>query len=69
MREAGHMARTGDRFKDLEGGVVVLTRSTAETGGEYVEIEMDLPPGWSAPPPHTTLSKLRSTRFSTEIST
>ena len=46
------MAKTGDRFKDLDGSVFAVTKAAAETSGEYVEIEMDLPPGCSAPPPH-----------------
>lgn len=46
------MAKTGDRFRDLDGSVVVVTKAAAETGGEYVEIEMELPPGCDAPPPH-----------------
>jgi quercetin dioxygenase-like cupin family protein len=47
------MVKTGDRFTDLDGSVITVTRAAAETGGEYVEIELELPSGCSAPPPHT----------------
>ena len=46
------MAKTGDRFKDLDGSVITVTRAAAETDGEYVEIELELPSGCSPPPPH-----------------
>ena len=45
------MAKTGDRFKDLDGSVFVVTKAAAETGGHYVEIEMDLAPRCTGPPP------------------
>jgi quercetin dioxygenase-like cupin family protein len=46
------MAKTGDVFRDLDGSVITVTRAAAETGGEYVEIELELPSGCSPPPPH-----------------
>jgi quercetin dioxygenase-like cupin family protein len=46
------MAKTGD-FLTMPGGArVVITRSTADTGGERVEMEFSLPPGASGPPLH-----------------
>ena len=33
-------------------GEYLLVRSNEETGGEYVEMELRLPPGAFAPPPH-----------------
>jgi quercetin dioxygenase-like cupin family protein len=44
--------KTGDVFRDLDGSVFIVTRAAAETGGEYVEIEFELPSGCSPPPPH-----------------
>lgn len=46
------MAKTGDRFEMPDGSVYAVTRATAETGGEYVEMEFVLPPGCIPPPPH-----------------
>jgi quercetin dioxygenase-like cupin family protein len=46
------MAKTGDVFRDPDGSVFTVTRAAAETGGEYVEMELELPSGCSAPPPH-----------------
>jgi quercetin dioxygenase-like cupin family protein len=46
------MATTGDRFEFPDGSVYVVTRPTADTGGELVEMELTLPPGSFAPPPH-----------------
>jgi quercetin dioxygenase-like cupin family protein len=46
------MAKTGD-FLTMPGGArVVITRSTADTAGERVEMEFSLPPGASGPPLH-----------------
>jgi quercetin dioxygenase-like cupin family protein len=46
------MAETGD-FLTMPGGArVTITTSTAETGGERVEMEFTLPPGASGPPLH-----------------
>jgi quercetin dioxygenase-like cupin family protein len=46
------MASKGERFEMADGSVYVVTKPTAETGGEYVEMEFILPPGSFAPPPH-----------------
>jgi len=35
-----------------DGSVYIVRRSTADTGGEYVEMEFVLPPGCVPPPPH-----------------
>jgi quercetin dioxygenase-like cupin family protein len=47
------MARTGDRFEMPDGSVYEVTRSTADAGGEFVEMIFTFPPGSFAPPPHT----------------
>ena len=47
------MARTGDRFEMPDGSSYEVTKSTAEAGGEFVEMIFTLPPGSYAPPPHT----------------
>jgi mannose-6-phosphate isomerase-like protein (cupin superfamily) len=46
------MARTGDRFEMIDGSIYEVTKSTADTGGERVEMDFILPPGTYAPPPH-----------------
>ena len=46
------MAKTGDRFDMPDGSAYIVTRSAAETGAEYVEMEFVLPPGCVPPPPH-----------------
>lgn len=46
------MARTGDRFEMVDGSVYAVTKSAADAGGEYVEMEFTLPPGSVSPPPH-----------------
>jgi mannose-6-phosphate isomerase-like protein (cupin superfamily) len=46
------MVRTGDSLTMPGGAGVVITRSTADTGGERVEMEFSLPPGASGPPLH-----------------
>lgn len=46
------MASTGERFRMPDGSVYIVRRSTAETAGEYVEMEFVLPPGCVPPPPH-----------------
>jgi quercetin dioxygenase-like cupin family protein len=46
------VASTGDTLRILGGVNVVITRSTADTGGERVEMEFSLPPGSSGPPRH-----------------
>jgi mannose-6-phosphate isomerase-like protein (cupin superfamily) len=35
-----------------DGSVYILRRASAETGGEFVEMEFVLPPGCVPPPPH-----------------
>ena len=47
------MGRAGDRYEMPEGaGTYLLTRPTADTGGELVEFELIFPKGCFAPPPH-----------------
>ena len=46
------MATTGDRFEMPDGSAYIVRRPTAETGGEYVEMEFVLPDGCVPPPPH-----------------
>jgi quercetin dioxygenase-like cupin family protein len=46
------MAQTRDRFEMPDGSVYEVTKSTAETNGERVEMEFTLPPGSVSPPPH-----------------
>jgi quercetin dioxygenase-like cupin family protein len=46
------MASSGDHFRMPDGSVYILRRATAETGGEFVEMEFVLPPGCVPPPPH-----------------
>ena len=44
--------KSGDRYDMPDGSVYIVRRSTAETGGEYVEMEFVLPAGCVPPPPH-----------------
>jgi len=46
------MARSGDRFEMIDGSVYAVTKSAADAGGEYVEMEFTLPPKAVSPPPH-----------------
>jgi quercetin dioxygenase-like cupin family protein len=46
------MAKQGDRFEMVDGSIYLVRRSSAETNGEYVEMDFVLPPGSFAPPPH-----------------
>ena len=46
------MAKSGDRFDLPDGSTFVVERSTAETGGEYVEMTATMLPGPFSPPPH-----------------
>lgn len=46
------MAKTGDRFEMPDGSAFIVRRAAAETGGEYSEMELSLPPGLVPPPPH-----------------
>ncbi len=53
------MGRTGDRYEMPEGGgTYLLKRSTADTGGEFVEFEFIFPKGCFAPPPHIHLDQV-----------
>jgi mannose-6-phosphate isomerase-like protein (cupin superfamily) len=46
------MAAVGDRFEMPDGSAYIVKRPSAETGGEYVEMEFVLPTGCVPPPPH-----------------
>src|ERR1700722_6931040 len=46
------MASAGARFRMPDGSVYVLRQASADTGGEFVEMEFVLPPGCVPPPPH-----------------
>ncbi len=46
------MAKTGDRFAMPDGSTYAVTSASADTGGSFVEMELTLPPGSVAPPPH-----------------
>lgn len=46
------MAKAGDHFEMPDGSAYIVRRTTADTGGEYVEMEFVLPPGCIPPPPH-----------------
>lgn len=46
------MAKAGDRFDMPDGSAYIVRRPSAETGGEYVEMEFVLPSGCVPPPPH-----------------
>jgi quercetin dioxygenase-like cupin family protein len=46
------MASTGGQFRMPGGSVYIVRRATAETGGEYVEMEFVLPAACVPPPPH-----------------
>lgn len=52
------MAKAGDRFEMPEGSVYIVTRPTAETGGDDVEMEFVLPPDCVPPPPHVHPSQV-----------
>ncbi|MFL5907934.1 MAG: cupin domain-containing protein [Solirubrobacterales bacterium] len=47
------MAKTGDVFEMPDGSSYEITKSTADAGGEFVEMIFTLPAGSVAPPPHT----------------
>jgi quercetin dioxygenase-like cupin family protein len=47
------MAKTGDVLAMPDGSRYEIAKSTAEAGGEFVEMIFHLPPGSVAPPPHT----------------
>ena len=46
------MNAPGDTYTLPGGAGFAIRTSTAETGGERVELEITLPPGASGPPPH-----------------
>ena len=46
------MASTGDHFRMPDGSRYIVRRASAETGGEFVEMEFVLPPHCVPPPPH-----------------
>ncbi len=46
------MASTGDHFRMPDGSRYIVRRASAETGGEFVEMEFVLPPRCVPPPPH-----------------
>jgi quercetin dioxygenase-like cupin family protein len=46
------MPKAGDRFEDLDGSVLEVIMTSADTDGEFVEMILHLPPGSDAPPPH-----------------
>lgn len=52
------MATRGDRFQMPDGSVYSVLRATAETDGEFVEMEFVLPPGCVPPPPHVHRSQV-----------
>jgi quercetin dioxygenase-like cupin family protein len=47
------VAKTGDLLEMPDGSSYEITKSTADAGGEFVEMIFNLPPGSYAPPPHT----------------
>ena len=46
------MPASGDRFEMPDGSVYAVLKTSAETGGEFVEMEFALPPDCIPPPPH-----------------
>lgn len=46
------MAKSGDRFEMVDGSVYAVLKTAGETGGEFVEMEFQLPPGAVPPPAH-----------------
>ena len=46
------MPKAGDRFEHADGSVYEVIKTTADTGGDFVEMIFHLPPGCLAPPPH-----------------
>ena len=46
------MASPGDHFRMPDGSVYIVRHASAETGGEFVEMDFVLPPGCVPPPPH-----------------
>ena len=52
------MAKAGDSFDMPDGSTYIVRRPSAETGGEYVEMEFVLPPACVPPPPHVHPSQI-----------
>jgi mannose-6-phosphate isomerase-like protein (cupin superfamily) len=50
--DSSEMANAGDRFDMPDGSAYIVTRPSAETDGEYVEMEFVLPSGCVPPPVH-----------------
>ena len=46
------MAKTGDRFEMPDGSTYAVLSASADTQGSYIEMELTLPAGSIAPPPH-----------------
>ncbi len=46
------MAKTGDRFSMPDGSTYAVLSASADTDGSYIEMELTLPAGSIAPPPH-----------------
>ena len=46
------MAKSGDRFEMPDGSVYIVREASADTGGEYVAMDWELPAGCVPPPPH-----------------
>jgi mannose-6-phosphate isomerase-like protein (cupin superfamily) len=46
------MANPGDRFEMVDGSAYEVVRTSAQTGGGYVEMIFHQPPGAVPPPPH-----------------
>jgi len=55
------MAKSGDRFDMPDGSAYIVLQPTAETAGEYVEMEFVLPSGCVLPRRTSTLTRWRST--------
>jgi quercetin dioxygenase-like cupin family protein len=51
-RRKAAMATADEQFKMPDGSVYIVRRPSAETGGEFVEMEFVLPSGCVPPPPH-----------------
>jgi quercetin dioxygenase-like cupin family protein len=54
------MAKAGDRYEMVDGSAYIVRRPAAETDGEYVEMDFELPAGSFAPPPHVHPAQVES---------
>ena len=52
------MAKSGDRFDMPDGSVYIVREASADTGGEYVAMDWELPAGCVPPPPHVHPSQV-----------